>query len=358
MKPLFSDPSLQDQFDRLGYVKVQLLDKDDVQALLDHYNEQNFQTADNENFFVSLNNADSDTVRSVRKEIEEIIFPKTQEVLKDCQIFTASYVVKEPGEKNIVPPHQDWTFVDESNYCSASVWTPLVDVTEENGALGVIPGSHNIFNYPRASPSPQYKAGLTDHVFTLFPYVEIIDMKAGESLIFNNKLIHASPPNHSDQTRIAVGIGITQKEAQLLHYYLTPNSGDRTLEVYEVDADFFNVYNNVNMRNLYLEGKTLDDLKKIDTIKNYKKYNFDKADLVAEIQALPNAKINQGLMEKLAKIFDYNIKNMEPQKSETENQSAESTNKWENRTFFQKYSPGNIIRELIWRLGGRKEKNQ
>ena len=113
----------------------------------------------------------------------------------------------------------DWNFVDENQFCSATVWTALVDVTEQNGALGVIRGSHTIFNHKRSSPSPQSKSPLSDHVFTLFPFVEIIEMKAGESLIFNNRLIHASPPNLSNQARIAVGIGITHSEAQLNHFY-------------------------------------------------------------------------------------------------------------------------------------------
>ena len=61
----------------------------------------------------------------------------------------------------------------------------FIDIAIKNGALGVIRGSHKIFDHKRSSPSPQSKSPLADHIFSLFPFVEVIEMKAGESLIFD-----------------------------------------------------------------------------------------------------------------------------------------------------------------------------
>jgi ectoine hydroxylase-related dioxygenase (phytanoyl-CoA dioxygenase family) len=79
-----------------------------------------------------------------------------QQHMYDAQVFTASYVVKEPNPLSVVPVHQDWSFVDdEGEYCSTTCWIPLMDVNEENGALGIVTGSNNYYDVIRASPSPQ-----------------------------------------------------------------------------------------------------------------------------------------------------------------------------------------------------------
>lgn len=347
MKPLFNDPVLQEQFDRLGFVKVQIFDEADVAALWSHYDAQKFDNDKNETFFVSLDDAHPENARRVTKGIEDILFPKLEGIISDYQTFAGSFIVKEPGERNVVPPHQDWTFVDESMYYSASIWTPLIDVNEENGALGVIPGSHTLFNYPRASPSPQYNSRLKKHASSLFPYIEVVEMKAGESLIFNNQLIHASLPNLSSESRVAVGIGITFKEARLIHYYLTPGVNKETLEVYEVDADFFNEYSNSDLRNAYLKGKSPDWMKKIDTIENRKSYNFSNEELMKKIVTLPDAKINTALIEKMGSYF------CEEKVNRDQKELRDSSDKWDTRTIFQKYSPGNVAREIAWRLKGK-----
>ena len=230
MRPLFKDPETQRHFEENGYVKLQVLDPPEVQELLDFYKTLNndHQRADY-GFHVSLDNQNQEWVEKVSGKIRSIIQPKAQPHLDRAKVFTSSFVIKEPGPKAIVPPHQDWTFVDETKYCSCTFWVPLVDVDMDNGALGIIKGSHKFFDHHRPSPSPQAKSALSDHIFTIFPYLEIIEMKAGEALVFDNRLIHASPPNTTEHTRIAAGIGITQEEAELEHHYQIP--GSRTCTV-------------------------------------------------------------------------------------------------------------------------------
>ena len=197
-KNLFKEQKLQEQFEKDGYVKIPLLAQESIDSLMHYYQNQEFDNKIEAGFHISLDNQNESLVNEVSQKLMKALQPKSDLFFQDYQTFTASYVIKEPGKQNIVPPHQDWTFVDESQFCSATVWTPLVDVTEENGALAVIKGSHRLFNHFRSSPSPQSKSPLSDHIFTLFPYTQVIEMKAGEALVFDNRLIHASPPNLSD----------------------------------------------------------------------------------------------------------------------------------------------------------------
>ncbi|MFT5860223.1 MAG: hypothetical protein ACI865_002331 [Flavobacteriaceae bacterium] len=348
MRNIFKNDELQKQFNSDGFVVLPIIEKEDVANLLNYYTSQDFDNKIEAGFHISLDNQNEALVKEVGSKIKDIIVPEIADLLDDCKVFTASYVIKEPGLQNIVPPHQDWTFVDEDKYCSATIWTALVDVTEENGALGVIRGSHKIFNHKRSSPSPQSKSPLSDHIFTLFPFVEIIEMKAGESLIFDNRLIHASPPNLSDQARIAVGIGITQSEAQLKHYYLNPSSSK--LEEYDVDEGFYTWFNNKRLSNLFDDGKSPEGLIKLDEIDRVVP-DLSKEEMEALVGKLDGVEYNSQFMERLAKLFNYSIDGEKKGAKETIETEVET---WkDHRSFLQKYSPGNIVREINWRVKGR-----
>lgn len=350
MRNIFKNEEHQRQFTQNGFVVLPLLDAEEVESLLSYYENQEFDNKIEAGFHISLDNKNEDLVKEVGTKIKDVLVPKTTDLLDDCKVFTASYVIKEPGLKNIVPPHQDWTFVDENQFCSATVWTALVDVTEENGALGVIRGSHQIFNHKRSSPSPQSKSPLSDHIFTLFPFVDVIEMKAGESLIFDNRLIHASPPNLSDQTRIAVGIGITQSEAQLKHFYQNPQS--QKLEEFEVDESFYTWFNNKRLSDLFNEGKSPEGLNKIGEI-DREVPDLSKEEMEDLVKQLDGVAYNRPFMERLAKLFNYSIDGTKKAEAETNEAKAQEEVWKDKRSFFQKYSPGNIVREVSWRMKGR-----
>jgi len=354
MRNLFKDKDIQSKFESNGFVKVSLLDNEEVQELLVGYTSQQFDNKIEEGFHISLDNQNEELVKEVGENIKKILIPKTETFLDDCKVFTASYVIKEPGLKNIVPPHQDWSFVDETQFCSATVWTALVDVTEQNGALGVIKGSHRLFKHERSSPSPQSKSPLADHVFTLFPFTEIIELKAGESLIFDNRLIHASPPNLSDDTRIAVGIGITQKEANLKHYYQLPNTDPPVLKEFDIDESFFPWFNNKRLSDLFDAGNSPEGLTEVRTFER-EVPDLSKEEMEALVTELDGVEYNRPFMERLAKLFDYPL---DGEKNEAVPQEIIESGEWrDDRSFFRKYSPGNMVREIAWRLKGRPNTN-
>ena len=351
MKKLFKNSEIQERFERDGYIKMDLLQAEEVEQLKSYYFGKHFDNKIEEGFHVSLDNLDSQLVDEVGQKIRSILTPKTLEIFENPKVFTASFVIKEPGLRNIVPPHQDWTFVDENEFTSVTLWTPLVGVTEENGALGVIPGSHRLFNYPRSSPSPQSKSPLADHIFTLFPYVEIIDMKAGETLIFNNRLIHASPPNLSKSARLAVGIGVTQADASLIHYYHVPNSTPPQLARYEVEESFYLWYNNARLSDFFNQGAMPEELRYSEIVER-KVPDLSVEEMKQLVESLPDTAINQPLMNKLKKLFED-----DPQvkKAQAKVTSAPTEEVPDGRSFFQKYTPANIVREILWRMGGRKQ---
>ena len=255
MAQLFSNPEHQTFFDRNGYLVVDMLNQDEVKELLDYYHHLNNDHIGEYGFHVSMDNKSNEFVTGVINKLESVILPRAKQYFVPCKMFTASYVVKEPKMNSFVPPHQDWSFTDDRNFNSVTVWTTLVDTDINNGAMAVLSGSNNWFNLPRASPSPGYITPFQAHGMDLFPYMKLLPMKAGQALIFENKTLHASPPNNSTAPRIAAGIGITQAEAPLLHYYVIPGSEPQELQSYAVDREFFFKYNNKRLLEMQKNGQ-------------------------------------------------------------------------------------------------------
>jgi ectoine hydroxylase-related dioxygenase (phytanoyl-CoA dioxygenase family) len=360
MKTLFKDPAAQEFFEREGYVKLPLLNDDEVKLLLDYYQSLALKDEAGFGFHISMDVRDKSLLPKILDKIYEVALPKLDAHFENAKPFVGSFVIKEKNPLGVVPVHQDWSFVDnEDEYCSVTCWSPLVDVTLDNGALGVMRGSHNYLGSWRPSPSPQVPSPIAEHMFTIFPYLQLLEMKAGEVLVFDNRTFHGSPPNASDFPRIAFGIGYTQKDAQLTHYYLKPDGKKDTVYKYKVDKDFFFKYNNPALSKMYDKGELIEGYEVVAELP-YVLPKFTADELVELIKDTGNA-FNVPMCEKLAALFSYHMdgtKKQEAPATEAEQKVPEPVveqpaEKWEwkdDRNFLQKYTPLNIVREIKKRL--------
>ncbi len=108
---------------------------------------------------------------------------------------------KQPGAATAVKFHQDFLFQPHSNEDLVAVLFFLDDVTEENGPLEVVPGSH--------------RGPLFDHwhdgTFTGAVSSEVVAAecgstvaatgRAGTACLMHTRLLHGSAPNRSDRAR-------------------------------------------------------------------------------------------------------------------------------------------------------------
>ncbi len=79
--------------------------------------------------------------------------------------------------------------------------------------------------------------------------MEVVEVKAGEALLFNQRLVHFSPPNTSEEIRYSIISSLIPSEADALLYY---KEQDDSISVFKMKDDFFNNYNN------FLEEKDLE----------------------------------------------------------------------------------------------------
>lgn len=359
MKPIFKDKEKQKFFEREGYIVYPLLNEAEVNDLKSFYESLQIKDEMGFGFHVSMDQKDKDISKRVREKVWGVVLPKLSEHLKDFKPFVASYVVKDPNPKGVVPAHQDWSFVDkeEDGFCSITCWTTLVGTNIDNGAMGVIRGSHKMMGNHRLSPSPQTPVPLSEHMFSIFPYLKTLDMKPGEVLMFDNRTFHASPPNTSNEIRLAAGVGVTQKDAQLVHYSLKPDGKKSTAIKYKVDEDFYLKYNNALLAKMYDEGRLIEDYEVLEEI-TYTFPQNSSEELIEMIKAAGN-EFNVPMCERLAKLFNYNMDGSakeEPKPESVEQKWVEPVQeewKWiDERNFFQKYTPLNIAREIKKRVVG------
>lgn len=354
MKPIFKNPEHQSFFENEGYLVLPLLNENEVEDLKNYYHSLGLTDERGFGFHVSMDSLDEAKCREVKEKVWSVILPKMDAFVENYKPFVASYVVKETNPKGVVPAHQDWSFVDkeEEGYCSITCWTTLVDTCLDNGCMGVIKGSRNMMSNHRPSPSPQTPVPLSEHMFSIFPYLTTLEMKAGEVLFFDNRTFHASPPNTTDGLRLAAGVGITQKDAQLVHYYLKPDGNKNTLLKYKVDEEFFLKYDNARLSKMYDEGKVIEDYELLSEVP-YHYDDYSSEELVTLIKEAGN-EFNVPMCEKLSVLFGYDMsgKKKEEPKDEVQETISE-VDIAPQKSFFEVYTPLNILREVKFRLTGK-----
>ncbi len=96
--------------------------------------------------------------------------------------------------QSIFKSHQDFAYNLGSDD-SVTTWTPLQDTAAKEGCLLVVPGSHTkgIYEHDNGIISEKY-----DFDFKL------AEVKFGQTLIFNQKLVHQSGFNTSDKIRFSM----------------------------------------------------------------------------------------------------------------------------------------------------------
>jgi hypothetical protein len=236
----FLDPALQAEFEQRGFVVVDLLDAEAVAAVtssfetMDHVWQDDYEWV--EGFDTSIYDPRADYRAAVLDAVEAEVGPAMARILDDHRILFANFVVKHP-DSEAVPPHVDWTFVDEDRYSSVTIWCPLVDTTPENGTLGLVAGSHHRIGFLRAANIPSFER-CEDAVADIDDR-PVIPLRAGQAIVLDNRAVHFSPPNTSDAPRVAIGCVAAPVEAPLRHYW--QDEDERLLE-FELERSFYLSY--------------------------------------------------------------------------------------------------------------------
>ncbi len=232
-KRIFKNEEHQQLFDRQGFIVLPFLTAEEIQELNRLFDALH-PTLDESGFFSGSYSADMDYKKSASDAIVAVFSRAYQSLFINYKPFGAAFLYKVPGQNSELAAHQDWTIVDEFKQVALNCWVPLCDVTKENGALSILPGSHfDNLNIVRCPTLPFFFSGHDDLVMDELVSMEV---KAGMAVILNQSVIHYSPPNKSNSIRKAITAGIKSEGAQMYFHYKVPNKNE--LEVFEMEDDF------------------------------------------------------------------------------------------------------------------------
>jgi len=255
-RTVFHDPPLQDHYERFGYAAFPALSNDLVRELREQYRRLTLEDLYGIGYRVSLYSSDLETRRRAQDMLVSLAYPALAPFLVDRWPYMGTYLVKE-AHGRFIPPHQDWTHCDEGTHDSLMCWVALGDVDEHNGGLGFINGSHRYFDYLRAFPYEVADTPIRRHGPRLIPYLNILRMRAGDAVVFNNRVVHGSLGNDTAEARLAFSFALHPEGEPLLGYYVKPDGRADTLLRYRVTPEFYLRYPHPRTLELYHRRETI-----------------------------------------------------------------------------------------------------
>ena len=244
MRQILYDLALQDELLEVGYIKVPMLDADELEA----FNHEFDQLRPDDNWApdgTGLNRSTYhctflDTNHEYKRQAQDLVRrvfqPKIDQVVVDYRILTSNLYVKQPGVGRF-QIHQNWPTTQDLSITTLTLWCPMHDVDASNGTLRVVPGSHKIVPDVATPQRPPFFEPFEDELIER--YLVPIEMRGGEALLFDDSLLHWSSENLSDAPRRAVQIETLPVEEQAVLYHLDDYGPEPQWELYAVDDAFF-----------------------------------------------------------------------------------------------------------------------
>jgi hypothetical protein len=239
MRQIFHDWDLQNEFLNKGFITMPLLSEKEVEYLLsglknlqpdDHF-DPNEGTGMGMTFHATLLDTNADYRRKADDLIREVFSPHIERLLT-YEVLVCNFFVK-PPEKGVLKFHQNWSFLEDTDDTTLTIWCPLVDANEKNGTLQILEGSHKLVPHVITVNTPEY---FDNFIGLIEEHSTPVPLKAGHAIVFDDSLLHGSGQNDSSSPRCAVQIVCVPKDVEKVAYRILSES---TFEMFEMDSNFF-----------------------------------------------------------------------------------------------------------------------
>ena len=239
MRDIFRSAELQAQFEQDGYVETPLLATADVARLV-ALHDQGLDGSPEPPVSISAVHADAGRRRVISAGIRDVLGPPLADLLIDCRLAMGNFFNKRPslGQSGI-HVHQDWSFVDETQHHSLTIWCPLENGGNDSGTLQVVPRSHllpsrvrgfvSVFQYPHLE------------VDFCQRYSRAVTATPGSVVLFHQRLYHWSGPNRSPARRLAANCFAAPREASIFYPHIDLSHPD-TVELFEADDELLSTF--------------------------------------------------------------------------------------------------------------------
>lgn len=259
-EPIFRNRELNDALFREGYVTLPFLNPKEVEKLKQIFWNYHTEINEAEGLYVSSHCMDDEVTQKMSNEIQEVFKQSIEKHIENGMTLGGTFISKPPHQIEPLQPHQDWSIVDESRFRSFTIWIPLEDTNDENGCIYVLPKSHEYVRGYRHITIPSVFGQIYGEVWN---YMVPVHLKAGEAIVFDHAVGHASKPNTTSRIRIAATHSLISRNPEMRFYW--NNNG--VVEEYIGENDYYNTPeakvgpgNLKKIRDIDFEVKQLDVL--------------------------------------------------------------------------------------------------
>ncbi|MGE5639176.1 MAG: phytanoyl-CoA dioxygenase family protein [Clostridia bacterium] len=213
-------PAQKEQYFRDGYVpKIRVMSEsaaNEARAALEDYEKRS-----------------GGPLRGNLRHKTHLLFPFLSEIVRNERVLDAiedlygpnllcwstNFFIKEGRNPAFVSWHQDATYWGLSSPDVATAWIALTPSTMENGAMGVIPGSHKVQHAHRDTFDKNNLLTRGQEVAVEVDQSKAVyfELQPGEASLHHVLLVHGSPPNASNERRIGFAIRYIPTHVKQLH---------------------------------------------------------------------------------------------------------------------------------------------
>lgn len=217
MRNVLTEKHLEDALTRDGYLIIDFLGQDELDEIRRGTAELGFGLDNQTKLRMSVVQGSDKNRHAIFERFSPVFQLAINRFLQNYKLIRVGIFDKLPGGK-IVRVHQHPNLVNESKYRSVTIWMPLTDTTVEMGTLHVVKGSHEFSNHIR-SYDDYFDAFERVSSKVMTRYSTPLTLKLGQAVIFDDRLIHWSPPNKSSRIRTAFQLISVPEEAELTIYF-------------------------------------------------------------------------------------------------------------------------------------------
>ncbi len=234
MRKIFLDEQEEKEITQKGFLIKPLLSKEDVNKCLDIFRESDKNINDEK--YNTLEVDDYESRLKVHNEIKSVYKDQITKQLNGYRHLGYNFAAKKAYSKEHFPMHVDNNHCSREMYRGLNVWIPLVDVNKNNGGLYIVPKTHNL-------PYTLNGIGMPFHFKRYKRYflhkAHFVEMKAGDALMFDDRVVHGSLSNNTDEDRIAIITALIPEDAQFLLYMNYKGLQSNEMELFKANEDIF-----------------------------------------------------------------------------------------------------------------------
>ena len=252
MRTTFINSRIEESFIHDGYYVVNLLSPIELGEVRKGIKDLGYGIDSERKLRISLYDESTEKKNEIFEELSPIFQNVANTFLQNYILIRMGIFDKLPGGGEI-KAHQQPNLVDESKYRSLTIWVPLSETTVEMGTLHVVKYSHKIFDRVRPVNDCCRFEKVSEK--TMKKYSIPLELKNGQAAIFDDRIIHWSPPNKSSRTRTAVQLEFIPRDTKPVMYY---RINDKEISKYIVDKNYF--------REVVFPSKKPNNLQAIETL--------------------------------------------------------------------------------------------